>query len=129
MHHNMCAKAAGTDVCNVMGDCALQSKVDKLSEALRSSQKQAKQADAEAQEMEKAFRVLQTEVMPLSPPCLWTQHARHTILWLQDTDLMQWVAASPCATLLFVHADADTPCIVSFPPARRIHKKAAEFQS
>ena len=39
----------------------LQSKVDKLSDALRASQKQAKQADAEAQEMEKAFRVLQTE--------------------------------------------------------------------
>ena len=39
----------------------MQSKVDKLSDALRASQKQAKQADAEAQEMEKAFRVLQTE--------------------------------------------------------------------
>lgn len=43
------------------GGCAPQGKVDKLSEALRSSQKQAKQADAEVQEMEKAFRVLQTE--------------------------------------------------------------------
>ncbi len=47
---------------HIMDGSALQSKVDKLSEALRSSQKQAKQADAEAQEMEKAFRVLQTEV-------------------------------------------------------------------
>lgn len=39
----------------------MQGKVDKLDKALKASQKQAKQADSEAQEMEKAFRVLQTE--------------------------------------------------------------------
>lgn len=40
----------------------VQRKLSKASEALARSQRQAKQADAEAQQMEKAFRVLQHEV-------------------------------------------------------------------
>ncbi len=48
------------------GKDAAQGKVDKLSEALRASQRQAKQADSEAQQMEKAFRVLQNEVHALA---------------------------------------------------------------
>ena len=40
----------------------MQRKLSKTSEALARSQRQAKQADAEAEQMEKAFRVLQHEV-------------------------------------------------------------------
>ena len=39
--------------------------MDKLSEALKASQRQAKQADSEAQQIEKAFRILQNEVRAL----------------------------------------------------------------
>ena len=44
--------------------------MDKLNEALKASQRQAKQADSEAQQMEKAFRVLQNEVRALGPAAL-----------------------------------------------------------
>ena len=55
----------------------MQGKVDKLSDALRASQKQAKQADAEAQEMEKAFRVLQIEASAaINAVCGRTVHAQ-----------------------------------------------------
>lgn len=47
-----------------------QGKVDKLNEALKASQRQAKQADSEAQQMEKAFRVLQNEVRALGTAAL-----------------------------------------------------------
>lgn len=43
----------------------VQRKLTKTSEALARSQQQAKQADAEAEQMEKAFRVLQHEVSSL----------------------------------------------------------------
>ncbi len=42
---------------------SVQRKLKKTSEALARSQQQAKQADAEAEQMEKAFRVLQHEVL------------------------------------------------------------------
>jgi len=43
--------------------------VNKLNDALKSSQKQAKQADSEVQEMEKAFHVLQNEVSAAALTC------------------------------------------------------------
>ena len=54
----------------------MQSKVDRLDVALKASQKQAKQADSEAQEMEKAFRVLQSEASIASHNAATTQSPR-----------------------------------------------------
>ncbi len=64
--------ACGKERCaSICLECivAMQSKVDKLNNALKSSQKQAKQADSEVQEMEKAFHVLQNEVSAAAITC------------------------------------------------------------
>ena len=54
----------------------MQSKVDRLDTSLKASQKQAKQADSEAQEMEKAFRVLQSEASTASHDAANSQSPR-----------------------------------------------------
>ena len=45
---------------------SLQRKAEKLSGALEASQAQARQADSEVKELEKAFQILQDEVCPLA---------------------------------------------------------------
>ena len=63
--------------------CWMQSKVDRLDTALKASQEQAKQADAEAQEMEKAFRVLQSEASSVSHDAAANQSSQPGALFSQ----------------------------------------------
>ena len=61
----------------------MQSKVNRLDTALKASQEQAKQADSEAQEMEKAFRVLQSEASSASHEAATIQSSQPGALFSQ----------------------------------------------
>ena len=76
----------------------MQSKVDRLGTALKASREQAKQADSEAQEMEKAFRVLQSEASSASHEAATTQSSQPGALFSQ---------------LLTAHCSNEQSCLTS----------------